>query len=134
MGVVKVILTRFKRPKKDFLKVYTYKNDKTLSVKYLHKTRDKNKIDNILINSNHVFYHNGYATILTSDTKAETINPLDLKSAYDKKDFETAINSKLIRDTFNSTKPKPIDKITLLLVANMVGIVTILYYIINMKG
>ena len=129
-----MILTRFKRPKKDYLKIYTYKNDKTLSVKYLHKTRDKNKIDNILIDSNHVFYHNGYATILTSDTKAETINPLDLKSAYNKKDFETAINSKLIKDTFNSTKPSKIDKVVLLLIANMVGIVAILYYVISMKG
>lgn len=129
-----MILTRFKRPKKKYLKVYTYKNDKTLKVLYLHKTRDKTKIDNILINSNHVFYHNGYATILTSDTKAETINPLDLSSAYNKKDFETAINSKLIKDTFNSTKPNTIDKITILLVANMVGIVAILYYIIQMKG
>ena len=129
-----MILTRFKRPKKNYLKVYTYKNDKTLSIEYLHKTRDKTKIDNILINSNHVFYHNGYATILTSDTKAETINPLDLKSAYNKKDFETAINSKLIRDTFNSTKPNKLDKVVLLLIANMVGIIAILYYIIQMKG
>ena len=129
-----MILARFKRPKKDYLKIYTYKNDKTLSIKYLHKTRDKNKIESILIDSNHVFYHNGYATILTSDTKAETINPLDLKSAYNKKDFETAINSKLIRDTFNSTKPSKIDKVVLLLIANMVGIVAILYYIIQMKG
>ena len=129
-----MILARFKRPKKDYLKIYTYKNDKTLSIKYLHKTRDKNKIESILIDSNHVFYHNGYATILTSDTKAETINPLDLKSAYNKKDFETAINSKLIKDTFNSTKPNKLDKVVLLLIANMVGIVAILYYIIQMKG
>ena len=129
-----MILTRFKRPKKDYLKIYTYKTDKTLSVKYLHKTNDKNKIDSILIDSNHVFYHNGYATILTSDTKAETINPLDLSSAYNKKDFETAINSKLIKDTFNSTKPSKIDKVVLLLIANMVGIIAILYYIIQMKG
>lgn len=129
-----MILTRFKRPKKEYLKIYTYKNDKTLSVKYLHKTKEKSKIDSILINSNHVFYHNGYATILTADTKAETINPLDLESAYNKKDFETAINSKLIKDTFNSTKPNKIDKVVILLVANMVGIVTILYYLIQMKG
>src|SRR5690606_1218010 len=92
--------------KDKYLKVIKFKNDKSITIKLIKS----NKLpQDLLINNNHVFLHKGYKTVLTSDTVAESINPLDLKSLYPPEKFKSAIESKVINDVFNTIKREKLD-------------------------
>ena len=78
--------------KDKYIRIIKFKEDKSVEIKLI-KT---NKLpQDLLINNNHIFIHKGYKTVLTSDTVAESINPLNLKSLYPADRFKTAIETKL---------------------------------------
>jgi len=110
-----------------YIKVYKFRNDKTLEVNIYAKNGFK---PDFLLNPDHVFNHAGFSAVIISDTKAETINPLDLKSKYNVKDFTTAINSKLIHETFSTLKSDKIDLVKVLLFVN-IAINLILLFILG---
>ena len=113
--------------KNKYLKIIKFKNDKSIDIKLMKS----NKLpENLLINNNHVFIHKGYKTILTSDTVAESINPLDLKSLYPAEKFKTAIETKVINDVFNTIKKDKLDIYKLLLFINIFISAILLYYIV----
>lgn len=120
-------LFKFKYREHKYIKVYKFRSDKTLEVNIYAK--DDFKPD-FLLNPDHVFNHAGFSTVIISDTKAETINPLDLKSKYNEKDFTTAINSKLIHETFSTLKTNKIDLVKVLLFVN-IAINLILLFILG---
>lgn len=111
--------------KDKYIKVIDYKKDKSIKIRYYHEEDFK---PDFLINNNHIFLHNGYRTILISDSKKETINPLDLKSAYPVEKFQTAIESKVIKDVFNDLRVKELDITKILLIGNIVLTAILLYY------
>ena len=113
--------------KDNYIKIIKFKEDKSVEIKRI-KT---NKLpQSLLINNNHVFIHNGYKTILTSETVAESINPLDLKSLYPADRFKTAIETKVINDVFNTIKKDKLDIYKLLLFINIFIGIILLYFIV----
>lgn len=126
MTVKKIFKNIHRNLNKDkYIKVIDFKKDKRIKISYHHE--DDFKPD-YLVNNNHIFLHNGYRTLLISDTKKETINPLDLKSAYPVDKFQTAIESKVIKDVFTDLKVKELDLTKILLFGNIAISGILLYY------
>lgn len=113
--------------KNKYIKIIKFKNDKSIDIKLMKSSKLP---ENLLINNNHVFLHDGYKTILTSDTVAESINPLDLNSQYPVEKFKTAIETKVINDVFNTIKREKLDINKLLLFANIFISIVLLYFIV----
>lgn len=81
----------------------------------------------LLIHPDHAFNWHGYTTFITADTAVETINPLDFKSQYKPEEFRSAINSKIIAETFSSLKVEKIDLAKILMAACVLMDAVILY-------
>lgn len=110
--------------KSKYIKEIRYTKDKLIKITYYHQ---KKFTPNYLVNNDHIFFSDGYRTVLTSDTVNETINPLDITSLYPVEKFQTAIESKVINDVFSDLKSNKLDLVKLLLFAN-IGIGAILLY------
>jgi len=117
--------------KHKYLRVIKYNSDKSSAITYHLSSKFK---PNFLINPDHIFIYKGYRTIIITDKSAETINPLDFNSKYNSTDFETAIESKLIKDTFSTLKPKLIDTTRIILLLNLLFTVAVLYLLLKWQG
>lgn len=113
-----------------YIRVIKFKSDKSSEVNYY---KSDNFNPSFLVNPDHVFLWKGYRTIIITDKSAQTINPLDFESKYDVDKFKSAIESKLIRETFTNLKPK-YDLTTFLLCGNLLGIVAIIYLLLKSMG
>lgn len=114
-----------------YLRVIKFNSDKSSTITY-HKSIDYHP--SFLINDNHVFLSNGFRTILVTDKAAETINPLDFKSQFSVNDFTSAIESKIVRETFASIEKKGLDLTTLLLIGNIIASLAIAYLVMKGNG
>lgn len=110
--------------KHKYLRVIKFNTDKSSTITY-HLSRKFTP--DFLINPDHVFNYKGYRTVVITDKSAETINPLDFSSKFNSADFQTAIESKLIRETFATLKPKLIDTATVMLLVNLILTAGIFY-------
>lgn len=117
--------------KHKYIRVIKFYRDKSSTITY-HK-RESFK-PNYLVNPDHVFNANGYSTIVVSELAAETINPLDFKSKYDAVRFKSAINNKLIADTFDTLKAKKFDMSQILLFLSLAVNVIVLYLLLRQMG
>lgn len=117
--------------KHKYLRVIRFNSDKSSTITYHLSGKFK---PNFLINPNHIFDYKGYRTIIITDKSAETINPLDFNSKFNPTDFETAIESKLIRDTFSTLKPKIIEPTTIMLLLNLIFTAGVLYLLLKWQG
>lgn len=117
--------------KHKYLRVIKFNSDKSSTITYHLSCKFT---PNFLINPNHIFIYNGYRTIVITDKSAETINPLDFESKFNSSDFQTAIESKLIRDTFSTLKHNLFDKVTILLILNLVITLGVLYFLLKSQG
>jgi len=117
--------------KHKYLRVIKFNSDKSSTVSYHLSSK---YTPNFLINPDHIFLHNGYRTVVITDKSAETINPLDFNSKFNASDFKTAIESKLITDTFSTLKHNLFDKVTILLILNLVITLGILYFLLKSQG
>ncbi len=117
--------------KHKYMRVITFYSDKTSKITY-HK-KDTFKPD-YLVNPDHIFLSNGFTTIVTSDNAPETINPLDFESQYPKEKFETAINTKIIKDTFSTMKKRGLDLVLIFSGITTLVVVIILYLMIKQMG
>jgi len=117
------LIRKFKKPL--YIKEIRFRKDKGIKVTYYHQDKYKPKY---LVNNDHIFLAGGYRTVLTSDTVNETINPLDLSSQYPVDKFQTAIESKVIKDVFNDLRTDKIDLVKVLLIGNILIGLSILYY------
>ena len=117
--------------KHKYLRVIRFNSDKSSTITYHLSSKFT---PNFLINPNHIFIYKGYRTIITTDKSAETINPLDFNSKFNPTDFETAIESKLIRDTFSTLKPKIIEPTTIMLLLNLIFTAGVLYLLLKWQG
>lgn len=112
--------------KHKYLRVIKFNSDKSSTISYHLSSKFK---PNFLINPDHIFFYKGYRTIIITDKAAETINPLDFNSKFNPADFQTAIESKLISDTFKTLKPKIFDVTTVILLVNLLLTIGIFYYL-----
>ena len=117
--------------KSKYIKVYTFTDTKGLNVKYY---KDKNLPKDLLINPDHVFNHRGYRTVLTTNKVAESINPLNFNSKFDKSLFEVAINNNFAKDLLSTTSDKTLDKTQKLLIGVLAGIGIVIYLLLKSQG
>ena len=117
--------------KHKYLRVIKFNSDKSSTITYHLSSKFT---PNFLINPNHIFDYKGYRTIIITDKSAETINPLDFDSKFNPVDFETAIESKLIKDTFSTLKPKLFDTTTIMLLLNLIFTAGVLYLLLKWQG
>ena len=117
--------------KHKYLRVIKFNSDKSTTVTY--HLSDKFK-PSFLINPDHIFNYKGYRTIVITDKSAETINPLDFESKFNCEDFQTAIESKLIKDTFTTLKSNTIDKTTVMLLVNIILHIVVIYLLLKGQG
>ena len=117
--------------KHKYLRVIKFNTDKSTTVTY--HLSDKFK-PSFLINPDHIFNYKGYRTIVITDKSAETINPLDFESKFNHEDFQTAIESKLIKDTFSTLKSNTIDKTTVMLLLNIILHIVVIYLLLKWQG
>ena len=127
LGIIAFLI--FKRNyfnKYKYVRLERFNSDRSITVRYI-KRKDFNKDNNLKINPNHIFNFKGYTSVITHSNSAESIDPLDFKSQYDAKEFRTAINSKLIQDTFATLKKPKIDLLMVSVVLNVIVIMILLY-------
>jgi hypothetical protein len=117
--------------KHKYIRVIKFNTDKSTTVTYHLSSKFK---PSFLINPDHIFYYKGYRTIIITDKAAETINPLDFNSKFNHEDFQTAIESKLIKDTFTTLKPNLFDKTTFMLLLNIILTIAVIYLLMKGQG
>jgi len=117
--------------KHKYLRVIKFNSDKSSTITYHLSSKFK---PDFLINPDHIFIYNGYRTVIITDKSAETINPLDFNSKFNASDFKTAIESKLIKDTFSTLKTNLFDTTTIILILNLLMSFGILYLLLKGQG
>jgi len=117
--------------KHKYLRVIKFNSDKSSTITYHLSSKFK---PDFLINPDHIFIYKGYRTVIITDKSAETINPLDFNSKFNASDFKTAIESKLIKDTFSTLKPNLFDTTTIILILNLLMTFGILYLLLKGQG
>ena len=117
--------------KHKYSRVIKFNSDKSSTITYHLSSKFK---PDYLINPDHIFIYNGYRTVIITDKSAETINPLDFNSKFNASDFKTAIESKLIKDTFSTLKPNLFDTTTIILILNLIMTFGILYLLLKGQG
>lgn len=123
------ILRRFNKSK--YLRVVKYYTNKRSEIMYY---KDKDLPKDYIVNPDHIFLYSGYRTFMITDKSAESINPLDFKSKYPIEKYKTAINSKLINDTFNNLKQDNIDWQKIALFGSLMINIIILFMMMKMNG
>lgn len=117
--------------KHKYVRLEEFRSDKSIKVKYI-KRELFNADGKILVNPDHIFNFKGYTTIVKSSNSAESMNPLNFNSKYPAKKFETAIESKVISDTFNSLKKPKLDMLTIIAFLSGLNLLVLVYMV--MKG
>src|SRR5690554_1000381 len=117
--------------KHKYLRVIKFNSDKSSTITY--HLSSKFTFD-FLINPDHIFIYNGYRTVIITDKSAETINPLDFNSKFNSSDFQSAIESNLIKDTLSTLKHKIFDTTKILLLLNLLINFDVLYFLLKSQG
>lgn len=121
----------FKR-KDDKIYVYEVKEDK--SVNFYKIPYNKLSDKGIKINPDNIYIRNGKRVIFINEKSAENIDLISFKSTMSRTDFQTAINSKIVKDAFLDLKDSRFNNTNLLLIANIGVTLLILFYVIRMVG
>lgn len=124
------MITLIRIKKNNFIKVYRFHKDKSMTINFYRSATWKPDFE---LNPDHIYFSNGYRTVITSDTVIESINPLDLESSYPVEKFRDAIESKAISDVFNHLRSNQLDLTKLLLIGNLLASVIILYFLFMRK-
>ncbi len=117
--------------KHKYIRVIKFNSDKSTTVTYHQSSKFR---PSFLINPDHVFNYKGYRTVVITDKSAETINPLDFSSKFNASDFQSAIESKLIKDTFTTLKSNTFDKSTFILLVILILNIIVLYLLLKGQG
>jgi len=130
--VVYLVFKRNYFNKYKYIRLVTYNEDMTESIRYYKK--ELFDYDSIKINPKHIYNCKGYTSIITTSKAAESINPIDFESKYDAKLFKVAIKSKHISEAFKSMQPKKIDLMMILLFISGIQLLAIIYLLYNLLG
>lgn len=117
--------------KSKYLRVIHFTKAKRSYIEYIN---DENQCLSFLVNPEHVFLAGGFRSVIVTDKSAQTINPLDFESKYPADDFKTAIESKIVRETFATIDKKGLDITTLLLLLNILIGLACVYFGLQATG
>lgn len=122
--------------KDKYLKVLIITSSKQIKVTYIIPSDNGFNVNgnNYLLNPDHIYTSGGFKTVLINDLSAETIDPLNFKSRFNKKEFNSAINSKLIKDIFDSNEDKKLNMTTMLIIGVLAISFIILIYVLKLGG
>lgn len=115
-------------------KIYVYEVRDDKSVNFYKIPYNKLSDKGIKINPDNIYIRNGKRVIFINEKSAENIDLISFKSTMSRTDFQTAINSKIVKDAFLDLKDSRFDKTYLLLIANIGVSLLALFYIIRMAG
>ena len=121
----------FKR-KDDKIYVYEIKEDK--SVNFYKIPYNKLLEKGIKVNPDNIYIRNGKRVIFINEKSAENIDLISFKSIMSRSDFQTAINSKIVKDAFLDLKDSRFNNTNLLLIANIGVTLLTLFYVLRMVG
>ncbi len=116
-----------------YIRIVTYNDDKTIDVKHFKKS-NFNKDRAYVVNPNHIFILKGYTTMTFTQHTKENINPLDFESKYDAHIYESAINSNLITQAFNTLKPNKLDLLQVVMIVSLMTLALVGYMILKQTG
>ena len=116
-----------------YIRLVRYNDNMTIDVLYIKK-ENFNQDNAILINPKHIYNFKGYQSVIITSNSVESINPIDFESKYDPKDFQSAMRSKLIAETFASLKVDKFDKVMMLLLLSAVQLIAIAYLLYMVMG
>lgn len=118
-----------------YLQVHYFSNDKLLETYYIKSGSNNFKVNNktYLLNPEHIFITKNFKTVIVNSISSETLNPLNFKSRFNSSEFNSAINNKLISETFETIKDNKLELTQLLLIANIV-ISTVLLFLVFKGG
>ena len=117
--------------KHKYLRVIHFTKNKRSYIEYI---KDENQGLPFLVHSDHVFLANGFRSVIITDKSAETINPLDFESKFDVSDFTSAIESKIVKETFATIEKKPLDITLILLAFNTLVSIALVYFALKGQG
>lgn len=115
-------------------KIYVYEVKKDKSVIFYKIPYNKLLERGININPDNIYIKNGKRIIFINETSAENIDLISFKSTMSRADFQTAINSKIVKDAFLDLKDGRFNNTNLLLIANIGVTLLILFYVLRMAG
>ena len=122
---------RFFFNKHKYIRVISFNKDKSSTITYHARVKFKPDFE---INPDHIFMMSGYATVVTSELAPESINPLDFNSKYNVSHFKTAINNKIIADTFMNLKSSKFDLTQILLFGSLLINIIVLFILLKTTG
>lgn len=114
--------------KSKYLRVIHFTTAKKSYIEYINEEKQGLSF---LVNPDHVFLSSGFRSVVITDKTAETINPLDFTSKFDVGDFTSAIQSKIVRETFTSIEKKGLDMQTILIIINIAVTVILAYLVLD---
>lgn len=120
--------------KHKYVRVETFNEDMTVSIKYYKREGFNQNQEIALINPKHVYNCNGYQTIIKTALAKESINPIDFEAKFEAKKYQSAINNKDIKLAFESMKPNKFDMVMFLVILNVLQILAIAYLLYNMMN
>lgn len=115
-------------------KIYVYEVKKDKSVTFYKIPYNKLLERGININPDNIYIKNGKRIIFVNETSAENIDLISFKSTMSRADFQTAINSKIVKDAFLDLKDGRFSNTNLLLIANIGVTLLTLFYVLRMAG
>lgn len=110
-------------------KIYVYEIKEDKSVNFYKIPYKKLLEKGIKINPDNIYIRNGKRVIFINEKSAENIDLISFKSTMSRTDFQTAINSKIVKDAFLDLKDSRINHMHLLLIANIGATLLVLFYI-----
>jgi len=117
--------------KHKYLRVIHFTTNKRSFIEYIN---DEKQGLSFLVNPEHVFLAGGFRSVIVTDKSAQTINPLDFESKYPADDFKTAIESKIVRETFATIEKKGLDITILILILNIIIGLACVYFGLQSRG
>lgn len=95
-------------------------------ISFLNKT--------FLFNPEHIYLSGSFKTLLLTSSSSESINPLDFKSQFNSDIFNSAINNKLIKDTFDTLDQTQTDWLKIIMFANVFLTAILLFLMLKQGG
>ncbi len=124
----------FKKSK--YIKVNYFTEGKETKTYFVIPKDNKISFNNktFLINPEHIYLSNKFKTIILTSKSSETIDPLNFDSKFNSDIFNSAINNKLIKDTFDTLDNTETDWLKVIMFANILVSAIMLFLLLKQGG
>jgi hypothetical protein len=121
--------------KQKYMRVDSFNDDGSCDITYYKKKKGNFGLPQAIIlhpDKDHIYNCNGYRTIVVRNHRGETIDLKNFKSKYPAEQFEIAMNTKLMEETFAAAKTSKLD-LSMILSIVTIGLMLIMLYF-QLKG